>query len=548
MIAWLLSLVVLLAPPGQVQRDAPAQRGGASSIRGVVVSADSSHTPIRHALVTLTGPSGGTIITNDAGAFRFSALAEGRYHLAVSKPGYAASAYGDVGGEGQGVTLVLAAGQEIGDLRVPIARGAVITGVVTGAVGEPLAHVPVTASRVLGPQGRVLIDRGRAITDDDGAYRIFGLAAGAYVVTAWPNAPKLRDALGQSFPPTSHPNVIGIADASAISVSVAEERTGVDISLRPAEVATVSGAVYEADGSRATNVSVSLRSSGLTYRIGSGDETFDPDTQKVLGDGTFAFTSISPGRYTLTAFRGGPAERPTETPLPVEWARAELSIDGQSQTGISLNLRKGTPVSGRAVLDLAAPRGDRRFTVQLVGDVRSAGGNPVAVVNDDGTWKIDGVVPGRYVLQPDNRQFDDPSAGIIRSAMINGRDDLATPIDVGAEAVGGITVTITDKIGGARGRLTNGSGAAAMGYRVVLFATDRATSATSPTWFVATPDSNGDWISDRMLAGEYRVAAVANFPQDTTSITTLLDQLLPSSVPITVTTRTLTTIDLRVGG
>lgn len=547
MIAWLLSLVVLLTPQGQMQRDAPAQRGGSATIRGVVISADSSGTPLRHALVTLTGPSGGSIITSESGAFRFSSLAEGRYHLSVSKPGYGVSAYGDISGEGQGVTLVLAAGQEIADLRLPLARGAVITGVVTGAVGEPLANVPITASRMLGPQSRAMIDRGRAITDDDGAYRIFGLSAGAYVITAWPNAPKLRDALGQSFPPTSYPNVIGIADAPPISVSAGEERTGVDISLRPAAVATVSGVVYESDGSRATGVSVTLRTAGLTYRIPSGDESVDPDTQDVSGDGGFAFTSVSPGTYTLTAYRGGPTARPTE-PLPVEWARTELSIDGQSQTGITLNLRKGTPVSGRAVLDLAAPRGDRRFTVQLVGDANTVAGNPVAVVKDDGTWKIDGVVPGRYVLRPDNRQFDDPSAGIIRSAVINGREDLATPIDVGVEAVAGITVTITDKIGGARGRLTDASGAAAIGYRVVLFAAERATAGTSPLWFVATPDSNGDWISERMLAGEYRVAAVANLPQDTTSIVTLIEQLLPASVPITVTTNTLTSINLRVGG
>lgn len=522
MTAWIVAVLVVCL--SQDARDTPAQRGGSSEIRGVIVTADSAHTPVRHALVTLKGPSAGTTISDDAGAFVFAALSEGRYELTAGKPGFVTTAYGGVSDDERGVTLVVAAGQRLA-VQIALPRGAVISGTLTGVSGEPLGGVPVTASRFSGTRVQQLVDRGRAVSDDDGGFRIYGLPEGRFVVTAWPNGVKARESLAASFPPTSYPNVLNAANALAVAVTTGEERAGIDIALRPAPTATVSGLVLDTDGRRAGGVRVALVPDATPLRITSSDDDAAPMDMMTGADGQFMFPIVTGGSYTILATQGGRAT--TSTPAePIEWARAEVSIDGRDQTGLSLQLRRGTPVSGRAVLDLTAPRGSRAFTVQLTGDPRFGLAAAEAIVAEDGSWRIDGVVPGRY------------------DVIGTGREELPTTIEVGSEPVTGVSVTVTDKLGGARGRLTDAAGAAAMGYLVVVFPTDRA---RWPTAFTRLPDTNGDWEIETLLAGEYRVAAIAAVPVDGLITTALLEALVPASAAVTVSTGAMATINLRVG-
>jgi hypothetical protein len=522
-IAWLLAAMVAFAP--QDARDTPAQRGGSSEIRGVIVTADSAHTPVRHALVTLTGSSPITTISDDAGGFVFAAISEGRYQLTAGKPGFVTTAYGGVTDDDRGVTIVVAAGQRLA-VQVALPRGAVITGALTGPSGEPLGGVPVTASRFSGARAQQLIDRGRAVSDDDGVFRIYGLPEGRFVVTAWPNGVKARESLTAPFPPTSHPNVLNAADALVVAVSAGEERAGIDIALRPAPTVTVSGQVLDADGRRADGVRVALVPDATPMRIRMSVDDATPMELMTGADGQFVFPKVTGGSYTILATQGGRAAASTPAE-PIEWARADVLIDGRDQTGVSLQLHRGTTVSGRAVLDLAAPRGTREFTVTLTGDPRFGLDSAEAVIGEDGSWSVDGVVPGRY------------------DVVATGREELPITIEVGSEPVTGVSVTATDKIGGARGRLTDAAGAAAMGYLVIVFPADRA---RWPNAVTRLPDTNGDWEIETLLAGEYRVAAIAATPLDGLINTALLDALVPASATVTVTTSAIATINLRVGG
>jgi hypothetical protein len=150
-----------------------------------VVSAEVESKPLRRARVTLNSPalvSGRTTITRDDGTFVFEGLPTGQYALAAVKSGYIGVQYGATGPGRPGLPVTLTAGGRQ-TITIAIPRGSVITGMVTGADGQPLSGQQVRAlrSRIVPPRGNrqlVEVPGSNAVTDDRGIYRLFGLPAG----------------------------------------------------------------------------------------------------------------------------------------------------------------------------------------------------------------------------------------------------------------------------------------------------------------------------------------------------------------------------------
>jgi hypothetical protein len=106
--------------------------------------------------------------TGSDGAFRFPAVAEGRYRVEVEKPGYAmASTSLEVQVEGAPVT----------NLEVKLERGGAVAGRILGLEAQDLAQVQImaTAPGRTGQAGQV---------DPEGRYRIEGLGPGEWNVLA----------------------------------------------------------------------------------------------------------------------------------------------------------------------------------------------------------------------------------------------------------------------------------------------------------------------------------------------------------------------------
>lgn len=113
-----------------------------------------------------TAPSPGS--TGPDGAFRFPAVAEGRYRIEVEKPGYAmVSTSLEVQVEGAPVT----------NLEVKLERGGAVAGWILGLDAHDLAQVQIvaTAPGRTGQAGQV---------DPEGRYRIEGLGPGEWNVLA----------------------------------------------------------------------------------------------------------------------------------------------------------------------------------------------------------------------------------------------------------------------------------------------------------------------------------------------------------------------------
>src|SRR5687767_5657876 len=180
---------------GVPPRDNAQAQTGTAKLSGRVIAADTG-TPIRRAQININSRDAqfNRSVTTDAeGRYELAALPPGRYRLFVNKAGYVTLEYGQARPFETGKPLDITAGEVLEKIDFSLPRGSAITGRITDEFGDPITDVQVQALRYQFLNGeRQLVDAGRmAQTDDLGAYRIFGLMPGDYIVRASmrPNMP-----------------------------------------------------------------------------------------------------------------------------------------------------------------------------------------------------------------------------------------------------------------------------------------------------------------------------------------------------------------------
>ena len=141
------------------------------------------------------------------GATSSTSLPAGRYRLFVDKAGYVALEYGQARPFEAGKPLDITAGQALEKIDFSLPRGSAITGRITDEFGDPITDVQVQALRYQFVNGeRQLVNAGRsAQTDDLGAYRIFGLMPGDYVIRASMRPNMAQGPRGVETEPTGYP-------------------------------------------------------------------------------------------------------------------------------------------------------------------------------------------------------------------------------------------------------------------------------------------------------------------------------------------------------
>ena len=127
-------------------------------------------------------------ITDDDGRFVFEDVLAGEYNVTATRAAFLPAAYGARRPGRLASRLSVAAGASITDVTLYMSRGAAIEGTVRDFTGEPAANMGV----IVAPAGEVqTMSSGLGspwMTDDRGVYRAYGLAPGAYVVLATPQA------------------------------------------------------------------------------------------------------------------------------------------------------------------------------------------------------------------------------------------------------------------------------------------------------------------------------------------------------------------------
>ena len=283
-------------------RDVPARRRGTAVVRGVVVDG-ATGSPLRRAAVSLLiedpdrEDTRVVATASDAtGQFEFAGVPASRVQVTAASAGY--FDYDNVwNGELQDPEWqVIGEGQRVQGVRIALFRGGVIAGRVLDEFGEPATGVEIEVLR-RDPGDKAGGVRSTSMsltptTDDTGAFRVWGLAPGDYVVGARPNRfvaepPPEAATSREGYATTYYPGTPVLGDARSVHVVPGRDTAGVTFGLVPVRLSRLRGLVLLPAGvsGRAVNVAVSLvapqRLDGLFSRAArprdDGPKTFHWD-------------------------------------------------------------------------------------------------------------------------------------------------------------------------------------------------------------------------------------------------------------------------------
>lgn len=554
----LLCALMLQALPQRDTRPLPAA-GPTGSIVGRIVTAETQPRPLRRARVTISGsplPNPRTAISADDGTFVFERVPAGRFTVLAAKDGYVPMNYGATRSGRPGTQVAVADGQSI-RVEMQLPRGAVIAGTVIDIDGQPAAgiRVNVFARRfaATGPTDyryTVAGTPGTATTDDRGAYRVFGLPAGDYIVAAQPvpaldlpagtdgiavrmmarGAVNTKDMLlSQVF----HPTGADPTRAGRVSVRAGDERTGIDVQLEYVPLATITGTANLPDGFGPARISLS--------RI---DELARPPSGPVTTadvQGRFRFASVAPGRYRLNARGVPPGEASNSrvsTAVNVQYATADVVVNGED-VDVALATQAALTIAGRVVFETeGAPPPEvpvpLRINLQALPAIGGSWGLPQLVI-DDGRFRMDGILPGAYrplgslqgIRTPVGRWW-------LKSIEAGGRDLLDSPLEF-RQSIDDAVATLSDRVSEVAGTVADPQGRPETDPFVVVFSVDRNTWFANSRRVVAVkPDNEGRYSIRNLPPGEYRAAVAADLDQGEWFDPSVLELLLPAATRFTV--------------
>ena len=584
-------------------RDNARVAAGTGSISGTVLMstvAGDARQPARRVRVTLSN-AGGTLpgqttTTDDGGAFAFRGLPAGKYELQAFKNAYLRASYGAARPDRAGTPVVVKDGEAVTNLAMMIARGGVITGVVRDSGGRPVpgmtvrvlkfGYNAVTGERTLGAPSTGSVGP----TDDRGEYRAYGLPPGGYLVVVVPNVPsgrgdvdirqltaaEVRQALqaarggasiarpkqGQSSPspstprlnyaPVFHAGATDISAATPITLGVGDERAGVDVTIQLVPTATVSGTISSSSGALPPTLSVQLVPAGPQTEMLAGAGLRGVSAQPRPG-GAFVFNGVAPGAYTVKAIIGGSGGR-GRTPIantPTQWAAVDVMVNGQD-LNVALTLQPGVPVNGRVVFEGSQPTAEevQALSFALVppgsaGQVLFSGGGRVDAA---ARFTFAGVVPDTYRFVT---MWNAPAARekwVIKGSTANGREAFEAPLRIDPNDTVDWTLTFTDKPTTLAGVFQDRGGRAASEYYILVFSADRRHwTPGSRRVRMTRPSTDGAFSVKGLPPGEYFLAALADLETGEWNDPTLLDQLVSSSVRVTLRDGEETKQDFRIG-
>ena len=491
------------APPGAAVREQMRQvtpaRGvaremptGTAILRGTVVAADNG-SPIRRAQVRITGQGvPPRLASTDAqGRFELRELPAGRYTLTASKGGFVTLQYGQRRPSESGTPLEIRDAQVVEKLVIGLPRGSVIGGRITDEFGEPVANAVVSAMRYgySGGSRRLLPSPGgnsRDTTDDQGQFRLFGLAPGEYVISAMLRigGPEAADPTGEStgYPPTYYPGTSNLAEAQRVPIAVSQEQQGITFALIATRLVRVTGAVINSHGAPVTEGMIMLAPANT--RLGPGSNL---QSSRLDGTGQFRLANVAPGRYTaqVRTNRG-------RNTGDLEFGRQDITVGGDDLHGVVVVTAPGARVTGQIVTDTGAPTGLRPQQVQVAARLTQAdqtlpgpGGN--GRVNEDWTFEVSGLFDARLF------RVNTPQGWTLKSVTLNGQDITDVPMDFPAgQSFGGLEVTITNRVTEITGRVTDTRGTAITDATIVVFpADDSRWTYLSRFIRTARPDQDG---------------------------------------------------------
>lgn len=363
------------------------------------------------------------------------------------------------------------------------------------------------------------------------------------------------------YAPICYPGTLSTTQAAAVPLGVGEEKPGIDFQLLMVPMARVEGMVVNSTGASYQNIQLTLQEASIAGSALGVSQGSRPDAE-----GRFRFNSVAPGTYKLTARaqiggpgragewvldgrgaapgtarvevapsgRGAPpaAARPEPT---VVWGAVDVVVDGRNVSNVMLPLQMGMSVSGDVKFEGAIPPPADLTRLRVT--VNSAEPGPMSTnanarVDASGRFTVQSVAPGRYRLTAGGAP-----GWFLESASVGGQDALDFPFEVKPnQAVGGITVTFTDKQTEFSGTIVDDQNRPATDYTILIFPADNRYWTGGPTRRIQTvrPGTDGRFTVRTLPPGDYKLATLVDFEPGSTTDPAFLQQVDSTALRFTL--------------
>ena len=500
-------MVLLIAISWSFVSTVDAQTGQTSadkaSIAGTVVDAISEQ-PLKGAQVRLRsdlsgfsgGPAAPKFASTDAtGHFLFEGITPGQYLLLAAHEGYVRGSRGEAAVQGQWTTV--APGQRVNDLVLRLLPGGLVAGHIVNDAGKPLRGVAVEALKFSYQHKglRELYGLGRSTTNEDGEYRISGLAPGKYLLRAKPPASLTTKAGSEkAFVPLYYPAATDQTHSAALVLRAGEELAGIDMTLAPVHALRIQGRVVN------SHTSLPSKEAEVTLLSDQGETIFLPGKNfSIGGQAKFEFQGVPSGSYVVVAQQPStPQERKTM------WGRTAIEVRDTNLDHVEVVVGPGVDVYGQ-IRSEGKPAPDLRNMVAILEPQEASALASLtpdidnASLSPDGTFVFREVPEGTYRI----RIFPIPAGFYLKSG--GPTDPLETGVSVNrGHAPPPLELVLSNGAGRVDGSVKSGDQPSASA--TVVLVPDNKRESAAPYQQVRT-DQLGKFTIRNVPPGNYTVFA-----------------------------------------
>lgn len=369
---------------------------GGSAAEGIPVVAVSGQTVNRRDAAARS-------VTDSEGHYRLSELPPGQYQIWALTPGLIAEPgpYPRYGFPfyGSSQNIILGANEDISDIDLRLARGAVITGRVTDTENKPVVEERVSIQLVdeNGAPSRfgspVSSSNQMYQTDDRGSYRIYGLPGGRYKVSVGYDASDgvIRGRHQRTFYPDANDQSKG----AIVELKEGSEANNIDIKVGSAtRTYAVSGHVIDAESG------LPIARAGVRFMLVRQDQGPPSPSFGLQADdrGGFSYDGFAPGHYSASVTSESYGGNYYGDPVNFE-------VVDNNVSGLELKAITGLSVSGVVVADGAMTKdllgllpGLRIYARTASGSNSQVSTGGSSIVAPDGSFQVNGLKFGHLSI------------------------------------------------------------------------------------------------------------------------------------------------------
>jgi protocatechuate 3,4-dioxygenase beta subunit len=453
------------------------------------------------------------------GRFEFRDLPAGTHRVSASKSRhFNASA-----------NVALKQGETRDDVEVALDAWGTMSGRVFDEHGEPVqgARVEVLQPRYEGGRRRLVPAAAFSrVTDDLGEYRLYGLAAGQYIVSADVGGIGAADLPG--YARTYFPGSAAPAQAQFVSIGRFSDVSGIDFALERGRTARVAGRFLQANGDAGGGSLVLAPSARSASAVSAAAGA------RILPDGTFEFANVAPGDYVIQAYKGR-----LNSWTEGEFGAVRVAVGDADVTDLILRTSAGSFIRGRVSFDThlgsTTPSASAiEITPTPVdADLSPPNNHATARIERDWTFAIEGINGPRRLNVPRL-----PEGWMLKEIRVGAIDVTDRPLPFGsaAQSLRNVDVVLTDRVNAVFGTLRDDRGRPVPGATIILFSIDRS-QWYPQSRFVrrAGAGTDGAFSVPGIPFGTYHAAAIRQVPSDGADAwrdPAFLESLIPGALTV----------------